>query len=81
MNALLIRSGVPMVQAINLSSQILKNSVISTILQKGAKKVVEGSKLSSALASEGETGVDEFVRWRLPRGDAGRGETAIVVGC
>ena len=34
MNALLIRSGVPMVQSINLSSQILKNSVISGILQK-----------------------------------------------
>ena len=51
MNALLIRSGVPMVQAINLSSQILKNSVISGILQKAAKKVVEGSRLSTALAS------------------------------
>ena len=52
MNALLIRSGVPMVQGINLSSQILKNSVISSILQRAAKKVVEGSKLSSALASD-----------------------------
>ncbi len=52
MNALLMRSGVPMVQGINLSSQILKNTVISTILQKAAKKVVEGSKLSSALASD-----------------------------
>ena len=52
MNALLMRSGVPMVQGINLSSQILKNSVISTILQRAAKKVVEGSKLSSALASD-----------------------------
>ncbi len=50
MNALLIRSGVPMVQSINLSSQILKNSVISRILQKSAKKVVEGSRLSVALA-------------------------------
>ncbi len=52
MNALLMRSGVPMVQGINLSSQILKNTVISTILQRAAKKVVEGSKLSSALASD-----------------------------
>ncbi len=52
MNALLIRSGVPMVQSINLSSQILKNSVISGILQKSAKKVVEGSRLSAALASD-----------------------------
>ena len=52
MNALLIRSGVPMVQSINLSSQILKNTVISTILQKAAKKVVEGSRLSVALASD-----------------------------
>jgi len=51
MNALLIRSGVPMVQSINLSSQILKNSVISGILQKAAKKVVEGSRLSAALSS------------------------------
>lgn len=52
MNALLIRSGVPMVQSINLSSQILKNTVISSILQRAAKKVVEGSKLSSALAGD-----------------------------
>lgn len=52
MNALLIRSGVPMVQSINLSSQILKNTVISGILQKAAKKVVEGSRLSTALASD-----------------------------
>lgn len=52
MNALLIRSGVPMVQSINLSSQILKNSVISGILQRAAKKVVEGSRLSTALASD-----------------------------
>ncbi len=51
MNALLIRSGVPMVQSINLSSQILKNSVISGILQKAAKKVVEGTRLSTALSS------------------------------
>ena len=54
MNALLIRSGVPMVQSINLSSQILKNSVISGILQKAAKKVVEGSRLSAALSSHEE---------------------------
>lgn len=52
MNALLIRSGVPIVQSINLSSQILKNTVISGILQRAAKKVVEGSKLSSALAAD-----------------------------
>ncbi|MDF1881903.1 type II secretion system F family protein [Sulfurimonas sp. MAG313] len=52
MNALLIRSGVPMVQSINLSSQILKNSVISGILQKAAKKVVEGSRLSVALVQD-----------------------------
>jgi len=52
MNALLMRSGVPMVQGINLSSQILKNTVISGILQRAAQKVVEGSKLSSALASD-----------------------------
>ena len=58
MNALLIRSGVPMVQSINLSSQILKNTVISGILQKAAKKVVEGSRLSAALASdEGVVGI------------------------
>ncbi len=52
MNALLIRSGVPMVQSINLSSQILKNTVISSLLQRAAKKVVEGSRLSTALAGD-----------------------------
>lgn len=52
MNALLIRSGVPMVQSINLSSQILKNTVIASLLQRAAKKVVEGSRLSTALAGD-----------------------------
>lgn len=48
--ALLIRSGVPFVQTIKMSSNILNNSVLQRIFLDAAKKVVEGKPLSSALA-------------------------------
>ncbi len=49
MNSILISSGVPMVQAFNLSSNILKNSVIQKVFQDATSKVVEGETLSKML--------------------------------
>jgi type IV pilus assembly protein PilC len=48
-SSVLIRSGVPFVQTVNLSANILKNSVIRTTFSNAAERVVEGSKLSNAL--------------------------------
>jgi len=47
--SLLLRSGVPFVQTINLSANILTNLVLKEIFTSSAKKVVEGKPLSSAL--------------------------------
>jgi len=49
-SSVLIRSGVPFVQTVNLSANILKNSVIKETFSTSAKRVVEGSKLSNALS-------------------------------
>ncbi|MDF1878176.1 type II secretion system F family protein [Sulfurimonas sp. SAG-AH-194-C20] len=47
--SLLTRSGVPFVQTINLSANILNNRVIKEIFIRASKKVVEGKLLSAAL--------------------------------
>ena len=47
--ALLVRSGIPFVQTINLSSNILGNSVLQKLFGEAARKVVEGKRLSVAL--------------------------------
>lgn len=49
MNSILIRSGIPVVQSIKLSADILKNSVIKKVFEQASLKVVEGEKLSSIL--------------------------------
>ena len=49
MASVLLQSGIPFVQAISLSSKILRNSVIQKIFDEAAGKVVEGSKFSHAL--------------------------------
>jgi len=49
MNSILIKSGVPVVQAFKLGSNILKNSVIKNLFLSASKKVVEGEKLSTIL--------------------------------
>ncbi len=59
MNSILIKSGVPIVQAINLSSNILKNSVIKRVFIEAAKSVVEGKKLSSLLSQNKTYKIDE----------------------
>ncbi len=47
--SLLTRSGVPFVQTINLSANILDNLVIKKIFTQASEQVVEGKLLSSAL--------------------------------
>ncbi|MEA3354789.1 MAG: type II secretion system F family protein [Campylobacterota bacterium] len=49
MNSILIKSGVPVVQAFKLGSNILKNSVIRKLFSDASEKVVEGEKLSRIL--------------------------------
>lgn len=49
MNSILIRSGVPIVQSIKLSADILNNSVIKSLFVEASNKVVEGEKLSKIL--------------------------------
>jgi len=49
MNSLLIKSGVPIVQAFKLSANILKNTVYKKIFLDASKKVVEGQRLSKIL--------------------------------
>ncbi len=49
MNSLLIKSGVPIVQAFKLSANILKNTVYKKIFLEASKKVVEGQRLSKIL--------------------------------
>ncbi|MEA3513312.1 MAG: type II secretion system F family protein [Campylobacterota bacterium] len=49
MNSILIRSGVPVVQAFKLGSNIVKNSVIKKLFSEASMKVVEGEKLSKIL--------------------------------
>lgn len=49
MNSILIKSGVPVVQAFKLGSNIVKNSVIRDLFSTASEKVVEGDKLSKIL--------------------------------
>ena len=55
--SLLTRSGVPFVQTINLSANILNNRVIKELFVVASKKVVEGKLLSKAL-NESTTKID-----------------------
>jgi len=49
MSSVLLNSGIPFVQTINLASKILRNFVMQNIFEEAATKVVEGSKFSHAL--------------------------------
>jgi len=55
--SLLTRSGVPFVQTINLSANILNNLVLKELFVSSAKKVVEGKLLSNAL-NDSKTKID-----------------------
>ena len=59
MNSILIKSGVPIVQAINLSANILKNEVIKRVFVEASNSVVEGKKLSVLLANNKIYKIDE----------------------
>ncbi len=59
MNSILIKSGVPIVQGINLSANILKNSVIKRVFVEASKSVVEGKKLSVLLSTNKIYKIDE----------------------
>ena len=59
MNSILIKSGVPIVQAINLGANILKNTVIKRVFVEASKSVVEGQKLSVLLSSNKIYKIDE----------------------
>ncbi len=48
-NAILLRSGIPMVQSVKLGSDILKNEVLKKLFLDASLKVVEGEKLSNIL--------------------------------
>ena len=48
--SLLVRSGVPFVQTINLAANILDNVVLRGVFIEASKKVVEGKRLSLALS-------------------------------
>jgi len=52
-SSVLIRSGIPFVQTVNLSANILKNSVLKQKFLYAAERVVEGSKFSNSLIKEG----------------------------
>jgi len=55
--SLLTRSGVPFVQTVNLSANILNNLVLKELFVDASKKVVEGKLLSKAL-NESSTKID-----------------------
>lgn len=59
MNSILIKSGVPIVQSINLSANILKNSVIKKVFVEASQSVVEGKKLSNLLSQNKTYAIDE----------------------
>ena len=60
--SLLVRSGVPFVQTINLSANILGNTVLKRLFGNAAKKVVEGKQLSMALYESKSMIDDAFIQ-------------------
>ena len=51
--SVLLRSGVPFVQTVNLGANVLNNTVIKDKFMTASSRVVEGSKFSSALLKDG----------------------------
>ncbi|MCV6607663.1 MAG: type II secretion system F family protein [Campylobacterales bacterium] len=62
MISVLLRSGVPFVQAVSLSANILGNSVLSKVFMDASEKVVEGGKFSAALNSSNAKLPESFVQ-------------------
>lgn len=59
MNSILISSGVPVAKSFNLSSNILKNSVLRSIFQNASDRVVEGERLSNILRNNKTFNLDK----------------------
>ncbi len=59
MNSLLLKSGIPYAQAINLSSNIIKNRVLKDIFLEASQRIVEGKKLSVALSNNKDYKIKE----------------------
>ena len=66
--SLLVRSGVPFVQTINLAANILDNVVLQSLFVESSKKVVEGKKLSTAL-NESKIKIDKSFIQALALGE------------
>ncbi len=62
MASLLLKSGIPIVQVINLSSNILKNAVIKETFLEASSQVVEGEKLSQALLTMKNAPEESFIQ-------------------
>jgi len=60
--ATLLKSGVPFIKAIKLSSEIINNSLLKGKFIDAATKVVEGTKLSNALAKDSKTIDKAFIQ-------------------
>jgi general secretion pathway protein F/type IV pilus assembly protein PilC len=58
MNAILLKSGVTVVQAFKMGANIVDNSVIRCIFEEASKKVVEGEKLSRVLETNKRFKID-----------------------
>jgi general secretion pathway protein F/type IV pilus assembly protein PilC len=61
MSSVLLNSGVPFVQTIDLSAKILRNSVIQKIFEESAEKIVEGSTFSGALRKHKDIVENSFI--------------------
>lgn len=57
--ALLLRSGVPLVPALRLGAQTLANEPLKHLFQHSVDKVIEGSRLSHALATQSTYPLDK----------------------
>jgi general secretion pathway protein F/type IV pilus assembly protein PilC len=58
MNAILIKSGVPVVQAFKMGANILNNLVLKELFLDASQKVVEGEKLSTILSNSKTYAID-----------------------
>jgi type II secretory pathway component PulF len=58
MNSILIRSGVPVVQAFQMGANILNNLVLKELFLDASQKVVEGEKLSNILSNSTMYSID-----------------------
>ena len=58
MNAILLKSGVTVVQAFKMGANIVENSVVRAIFEEASKKVVEGEKLSRVLETNKRFKID-----------------------